>query len=43
LSVDRHGRNISGDRDLLGTSSAVNTTKLTDRSAPERRRGFRQW
>jgi len=41
--VDWHGRNISEDRHWLGTSSRSNKTKLTGKSAPERRGGLRQW
>ena len=41
--VDWHGRNISEDRHRLGTSSRSNKTKLTGKSAPERRGGLRQW
>ena len=41
--VDWHGRNISGDRCWLGASAPSTQTKLTARSAPERRGGLRQW
>lgn len=43
FGVDWHGRNISGDRHRLGTSFPSKQTKLTGKSAPERRGGLRQW
>ena len=43
FGVDWHGRNISGDRDRLRTSSPATRTKLTGKSALERRDGLRQW
>ena len=43
FGVDWHGRNISGDRRWLGASAPSKQTKLTAKSAPERRGGLRQW
>ena len=43
FGVDWHGRNISGERYRLGTSSPPAKTKLTGKSALTRRGGLRQW
>jgi hypothetical protein len=43
FGVDWHGRNISGHRYRLGTSSPSKRTKLTGESALERQGGIRQW